>query len=175
MALLIEIANEMSGGGLSTVAANAAIDGVPPSGQPVEGERGDIQVAGYGQERDASPPSSNRGGGGQTGDVGTDLRMHASPVREPSASQRLAVRNLNKVVELSLLDTLKVRDGRAIGDVRFGEIETMRMANAMEASIFRQIQRKYAFAAHDTKLRELLSADELNQMKQRAAEVADAQ
>jgi len=58
--------------------------------------------------------------------------------------------------------------------VRFGELERLRTANAMEASVIRQIQRKFAHADHDAKIRDLVTAEDLNSMKQRAAEVADA-
>jgi hypothetical protein len=78
-----------------------------------------------------------------------------------------------KSVALTILDTYRIRDGRAIGDVRFGELEHLRSANAMEASLIRQIQR-HATASHDARVRDVVKAKDLQRMIQRAAEVADA-
>ena len=124
----------------------------------------------------SSSPSTNHAGGGPSNCAAKQGRsVSAAPVREPSKAQRKAAKAVRGEVALTILDTHKIRDGRAIGDVLFGEIETLRIANAMEASIFRQIQRRYAFAAPDTKLRDIVKPEDLNAIKQKAAEVADAQ
>lgn len=93
-------------------------------------------------------------------------------VREPSPAQRAATAAV--AAKISVLDTYRVRDGRAIGDVRYGEIEHLRNQDAMAASIWRQIQRAHPNAPHDMAIRDVLKAEELQRMIQRAAEVADA-
>jgi hypothetical protein len=77
-----------------------------------------------------------------------------------------------KAIALTVLDSFKVRDGRALGDLRFGELETLRMDNAQEAAIIRQIQRHAANVSPDTKVRDVINAETLERMIQRGAEVA---
>lgn len=79
-----------------------------------------------------------------------------------------------KKIALTVLDSFKVRDGRAIGDLIFGELEGLRLGNAMEASIIRQIQRHAANVPGNAKVRDVIKADELERIIQRGAEVADA-
>jgi hypothetical protein len=98
----------------------------------------------------------------------------AAPAREPSADQRRAAAAVRNVVAITVLDTFKIRDGRAIGDVRMGEVERLRAANAIEAAIFRQIQ-KHAVTGSDARIRDVIKPEEFQRMHQLAAEVADAQ
>ena len=97
-----------------------------------------------------------------------------APVREPSPAQRASSARVATQLAMTILDSYKVRDGRAIGDVRYGEIEHLRNQDAMAASIWRQIQRAHPNAPHDMAIREIVKAEELQRMIQRAAEVADA-
>lgn len=141
-----------------------------------DGEEGQRVPADYASQDVPSSLSTNHAGSGHSNCAAKQGRsVSAVPVREPSKAQRKAAKAVRGEVALTILDTHKIRDGRAIGDVLFGEIETLRIANAMEASIFRQIQRRYAFAAPDTKLRDIVKPEDLNAIKQKAAEVADAQ
>lgn len=168
----IDAAERMSGMGQHQDAARQ-----PPfsqARQPVEDEQGRRMIAVTGHYRGAPPSSFNRGGDGREGYADFGRPSVSLPVREPTEAQRKASADMRKLVRTTILDTHRIRDGRAIGDVRYGEIETLRTANAMEASLFRQIQKKIGYADHDAKLRDLVSADELNAMKQRAAEVSDA-
>lgn len=98
--------------------------------------------------------------------------IRAQPVREPSAAQRAA--SAAVAAKISILDTYKVWDGRGIGDVNYGEAERFRNRSAMDASIWRQIQRAHPNAPHDMKIRDIVKTDEFQRMLQRAAEVADA-
>lgn len=75
--------------------------------------------------------------------------------REPSAGYKAAAVAGAKELAATLLDVFKVRDGRAIGDVRFGELDTLRVANDIEARVIYQIQH-HANAAHDAKVRDVV-------------------
>jgi hypothetical protein len=111
--------------------------------------------------------------GGGAGQFGRDAQGPVvRPVREPSHVERAAAATVaNRIV--TVLDSFRVRDGRAIGDVRIGELEGLRAANAMEASLIRQIQR-HAVADHDARVRDVIKPDDLQIMIQKASEVADA-
>jgi hypothetical protein len=141
--------------------------------QSVEDARGRHVYARYDGLGKLAPPSSPNRDGGQLM-YASNGPIERAPVREPSASQRKADLEARKVIRLTILDTHKIRDGRAIGDVRYGEIEQLRAANAVEASIFRQIQRRIGYADHDCKLRDLLKPEDFNAIKQKAAEISDA-
>lgn len=117
----------------------------------------------------ASPPPRDGAGQPHAGALGPIAR----PAREPSPAQRAAAASVARTVAVTVLDTYRIRDGRAIGDVRFGELERLRSANAAEASLIRQIQR-HATAGHDALVRDVVKADDLQRMIQKAAEVADA-
>ena len=169
----INAAEEMSGMG-QILDAEDGHRSVAQTRQPLEDDRGHRLISVSGHVRGAPASSSNRGGEGQLAIATEGLKKDALPVREPTEAQRKASAAMRDLVRLTVLDTHRIRDGRAIGDVRYGEIETLRSTNAMEASIFRQIQKKIGYASHDAKLRSLISADEFNAMKQRAAEVSDA-
>lgn len=120
---------------------------------------------------DASASQPHRGGEGQK--EGATQNAVAHPVREPSPAERSAASSIAKTVAITVLDTVKVRDGRAIGDIRYGELERLRGENAMEASLIRQIQR-HATAPHDARVRDIVKVADLQKMIQRASEVADA-
>jgi hypothetical protein len=94
--------------------------------------------------------------------------------KPPAASYVAAAKTAAKAVALTVLDSFRVRDGRAIGDVTFGELESLRGANAREASVIRQIQRHAANVTADAKVRDIIKASDLERMIQRGAEVADA-
>lgn len=85
-----------------------------------------------------------------------------------------AARKASVQVARSILDSYKVRDGRSIGDVTFGELDKMRRDGLMDASLFMQLQRHAANATPNQKVRDIVNADTLNRMVQKAAEVAEA-
>ena len=115
----------------------------------------------------------NRNGGGRPATVARDT--NATPVREPTSRQRGVAGELSKVLAVTVLDTFKIRDGRPIGNVRIGEVERLRAANVMEASIFRQIQHHVAgYTDGTTKIRDLITDKDFQRIQQRAAEVVDA-
>lgn len=110
-------------------------------------------------------------GGGAGHEKTANQISRARPVREPSAEDRAAAARVASRVALTILDTFRIRDGRAIGDVRYGELDRLRGLNAMEAAIIRQIQ-DHARAPHDARVRDVVKAVDLNKMIQKAAEIA---
>jgi hypothetical protein len=120
----------------------------------------------------ARPSSTNRSGGGRPFiDAQTP---HAAPAREPSSADRKAAAVVALSAARTVLDSFKIRDGRSIGDVTWKEVATLRATNAREASVLGQIQKRVAHADGDARIRDLIGADELARIVQKAAEVADA-
>lgn len=139
--------------------------------QPAGAGNGSGQLVSDTRHATAGTKANTNGAGLSTG------AHHATivrPVREPSASYRAIAKASMQAEAKTILDTYKVRDGRAIGDVRYGEIERMRTEDAMAASVWRQIQRAHPNAPHDMKVRDIVKIEELQRMIQKAAEVADA-
>jgi hypothetical protein len=99
--------------------------------------------------------------------------LTARPVREPSAQDRAAGARVALTVAVTVFDSFKVRDGRGIGDVRFGELRRMMNTNAREAAVIRQIL-EHGDAPHDAQVRDIIKTDHLQRMIQRAAEIVDA-
>lgn len=97
----------------------------------------------------------------------------AHPVREPSAAERSIAARIANTIAVSIMDTFKVRDGRSIGDVRYGELRRMMGANAREAAVIRQIL-DHADAPHDVRVRDVIKTEHLQRFVQRAAEIVDA-
>lgn len=130
------------------------------------------EIAGH-KSRDAQTTSASeedRGGTDHpaTGTQGPSVR----PVREPSKIQNAASAKVMR--EITVLDTYKVKDGRAIGDVRFGEIERLRAESAQDALLLRQIQRYAANASPNDRVRDVVKLADFQRMQQKAAELADA-
>jgi len=128
---------------------------------------------------DRHPPLANQNSGAVAarngaGHFGQDTPAFAArPVREPSPQERAIAGTAAARLALTILDTFRVRDGRPIGDVRYGELDRLRGLNAMEAAVIRQIQ-DHAKAPHDARVRDVVKATDLNRMIQKAAEIADA-
>lgn len=132
-----------------------------------------LQSVAFGDHRgSASSPDRDRGDLKRV--VQSDHLKNVTPVREPSAGQRSAAASVRNVVSITILDTFKVRDGRAIGDVRMGEVERLRAANVMEAAIFELIQ-QHAVANSDAKIRDVITPKQFQRMQQQASEMADAE
>lgn len=129
-------------------------------------------VVPHGRLTCAEPSSPHRDGAGQSELAGEGPMANARTVREPTARQRRIALEIHHRAALTIIDTYIIRDGRAIGDVRIGEVERLRAANAMEAYIFRQIQ-KHAVADSNALIRDVIKPEEFQRMQQRAAEYAD--
>jgi hypothetical protein len=77
---------------------------------------------------------------------------------------------------LTVLDSFKVRDGRSIGDVPWSGLARMIGANAREAAVLRMVRDNIGGMPADpnTRLRDLVTATDLERIIQKAAEVEDA-
>lgn len=117
---------------------------------------------------DAAPERNGTGQGSFSDKAKVIVPRPVSPAYLEAA--KVASKNIAHTV----LDSFKVRDGRPIGDLIFGELEGLRSANAMEASVILQIQRHYANVEPNQFVRDVIKAKDLERMIQRGAEVADA-
>lgn len=81
----------------------------------------------------------------------------------PSAAQIAADAAVARQRAYTVLDTFVMRDGRPIGDVRYGELERIATADLVEASVIRQIL-DHAKAPHDAKVRDVVKPTVLKRM-----------
>lgn len=94
------------------------------------------------------------------------------PVQPPVPPS--AYREAAKLAAASVLDSYKLRNGRAIGDLTLGELEPLRAANNREAAVIRQVQKLAGNATMNQLVRDVIRVADLERAIQRAAEVADA-
>lgn len=152
--------------------AGGSIEGARLRLDEAEKKLGDGHCRRVGDDQ-SSYASSDRSRDGHDKLAQSGRYTNAAPAREPSAGQRAAAANVRNVVSITVLDTFKIRDGRAIGDVRFGEVERLRAASAMEAAIFERIQ-QHAVANSDAKIRDVITPKQFQRIQQLASEDADA-
>ena len=97
--------------------------------------------------------------------------------RPVSPSYLAAARRAGPKLFTTALDSVKVRDGRAIGDVPWSGIERLIGANSREAHLLRLVRDAIGGTPADpnTPIRELIDADSFARLHQKAAEHADAQ
>lgn len=122
--------------------------------------------------RCAATSNSDRGGAGPYSDG--SQKLSAAPCREPSANDREAARNAAHKITLTVFDSFKVRDGRGIGDVRWGQLATLRGADMMSAAVI-DLLMKHTKAPHDMLVRDVVKMCDLQCMIQKAAETADVE
>lgn len=123
-------------------------------------------------EGNALPRQPQASGAGRVSDAARPVTP-CPPAREPSQAQRNAARRVAQTMAVTVLDTHRIRDGRAIGDVRFGELDRIRSSNTREAALLRLIQR-HAQADDNMRVRDVVKAKDMQIMIQKAAEIADA-
>jgi len=81
-------------------------------------------------------------------------KQKAPAAREPSAEYLAAAGKVRKATgEMLLFDSIKTRDGRAIGDVVYGELSSLIVANEFESKIYKWIL-NHCKAPFDTKIRD---------------------
>lgn len=117
-----------------------------------------------------APAVSSNGAGHRA--VATPI-TGARPVREPSPAELAVAARVANSLAVTVFDSFKVRDGRSIGDVRYGELRRMMSANAREAAVIQQII-NHGDAPHDARVRDILKTEHLQRMIQRAVEIVDA-
>lgn len=166
---LVDMAAEKMGGGGQQRGAGKADPAVPAAPRTNDAAKG---LAGVAEKAARTVPAASpeRNGAGHA-----SLADKAGPStpRPVSPAYIAAAKAGAEKIARTVLDSFKVRDGRSIGDVLVGELESLRAANAMEASVLRQIQR-LGYADTRMPVRAIVDPDTLARMIQRAAEVADA-
>jgi hypothetical protein len=148
---------------------------VPCSRSPVAGEEAKVNVP-KGHAKYAPSPAPDRARTGQT--TFADKARQAVPAaREPTRFQIdgiIAARRSSAIRVLTIFESYKIRDGRGIGEVTFGEVGSMRAANLREAFLFGLIRNHVGYADHAASIRDLVNAETLERFIQKAAEMSDA-
>src|SRR5690554_5311858 len=92
---------------------------VSGEGQGPHAPTGHVLVADAGTPMAPLQEQFNPSGAGQTGLASHRHTTRSLPAREPSHADIAAMVRVRQQSALSVLDSFKIRDGRAIGDVRF--------------------------------------------------------
>lgn len=116
----------------------------------------------------AAPTLRNRAGRSRIAD-----KANLNVPRPVSTAERRASMAAHRLAAKSVLDSFKLRNGRAIGDLAFCELESLRFDNAREAAVIRQVQKHCANAPGNALVRDMIKASDLQRFIQKAAEVAD--
>lgn len=92
---------------------------------------------------------------------------------EPSQLYKnIAAKGAQKIA-LTVFETFKVRDGRGIGFVRWGELASLREADEVSACVIRNLM-MHTIAEHDALVRDVVKATDLVSMIDRAKEQVHA-
>lgn len=140
--------------------------------QSVEGEGGHKKSDPH--VKSASPPSPHDGSGGHSA---RDAQIWVAPAavtpKELPASAVAARGASAKVIAVTVLDTFRLSNGVAIGDVYWGSLHRLRNASARDAALLRQLL-NLGIADPNKKVRDIVSVEQMQIMIQKAAELADA-
>lgn len=71
---------------------------------------------------------------------GTQMSRAVSK-RSPSKRSLRIAAETKRAISITVLDSFKIRDGRAIGDIRVGELDDLHSHNVREAALLRLIQK----------------------------------
>lgn len=113
-------------------------------------------------------PAPGREASGQSSYVGRTMTVAPS---SPRRSYIDAARSASKVLANSLLDSLRVRDGRAIGDVRWAELEGLAKANRFEATILERVRQRGLPTDPAMRVRDLLTEEDMLEITEAARNV----
>lgn len=140
---------------------------VPVSTEPM----GDLGQRSIADQADAPIPKSPALSGGPGLTVRSEKARDSLPVS--TTPYLFAAKQASKEVAKSALDSFRVRDGRAIGDVTFGELDKLRRTDLMHARLFSMIQRHAANVAPTMRVRDMMSDERLESLIEKAKELAD--
>ena len=90
----------------------------------------------------------------------------------PSATYVTAAATASRRLGATVLDTFKVRDGRAIGDVPWGSLERLARENAVEAAVLQAVRTRGMPADPATLVRDLITAADLETILRGAGHAA---
>jgi hypothetical protein len=154
--------------------------GSPTSpGQPHARSEGHSKSDAQAGVADASRSSSeNRDDGGHH--VDGAQRQIAAVAREPDRVVPMARRGLAEMQAAkeaagpSIFDTIRVRDGRNIGDVTYAGLDRLIAQDSREVALLKMIREVGIPPDPNTRVRDYVSIEQLQRMLQKAAEVSDA-
>ena len=122
----------------------------------------------------ASPPSPNDSSGGQGRHSAQRSSAPAAVTLKELPASAIAARGVSaKVIAVTVLDTFRLSNGVAIGDVYWGSLHRLRNASARDAALLRQLL-NLGIADANKKVRDIVSVEQMQIMIQKAAELADA-
>jgi len=101
-------------------------------------------------------------------------KARANGFKEPSEAEQRGRSRAAKRLATSVLDSYRLRDGRAIGDVRFHELPDIMAQNATEAEVIRLVLDFAPNAPQDAKVRDAISNKVLTHLIKKASGGADA-
>lgn len=110
-----------------------------PAAHPHDDDAGHSRRARSGQEDPAPSSLPVPSGGGHVKDA-TRRLADASPARKSNPPRGLAaIASVQQTMARSILDTFKLRDGRALGDVQWSELLHIAAANDRESRVLRAV------------------------------------
>lgn len=135
------------------------------SRQPDEDARGQDHHASDGQINPAPPSSPKASGEGQRRYASDGQHSVAHSARPDTAARKAA--RINAVIgnakAITSLDSFKVRDGRAIGDLSWGELSRIKATNEREAWVLNRILMHARINDHTRIVRDVVTADLIDQ------------
>lgn len=152
---------------LGSVSAETQADGRPRKKVAATSPAGQLAVP--------SAPDQSRGGSDIT------FRHPSRPalsitIPVPAPKRGFAERRaLKDRVGVSIFDTIKLRDGTPVGDLRWSQLDRFIANNSREASLLRLIRDYGRPADPNARIRDVVNLADLQRMVQRAAEIFDAQ
>lgn len=127
-------------------------------------------------EESVQRPFDSHGSSGApspSGAVHISRESQALSGRPASQSKIDAMKRAADAIAVTIMDTHRMRNGRAIGDLQMHELTSLRAENVAEAALIRMIQNHSANADPFAKVREVVKVEDLQRFLQKAAEVAD--
>ncbi|MBT1154321.1 hypothetical protein J1C56_01815 [Aminobacter anthyllidis] len=118
-----------------------------------------------------SSPSPKRHGAGHSFRANKAILPAPRPV---SASYLKAAKSGAKQIALTVLDSFRVRDGRAIGDVPWSSLDRLISEGGREIAVLKMIRNKGVPPDHNSPIRLYVGVQELERIIQKAAELTDA-
>lgn len=150
---------------------------VAAAARKVEGEGDQDMSAGYGQARPISSPSSEHDGKGHPSDDAQHTTARPVVPSPQSAKTIEAVRKARseaaKLITLTVLDTDRLMNGDIIGRIKWGSLPRLRARSAYEAALL-QLIINHGVADPHAEVRDVLKVEVYQRMKQKAAEIANA-
>lgn len=117
----------------------------------------------------AAAPSRDR-----AGQLGSAERANFPTPRPVSPAYISAAKHGAQRMALTVLDSFKVRDGRAIGDVPWSSIDRLISEGGREVAVLKMIRNRGRPTDLNSPLRLIIGVQEMERIIQKAAEMSDA-